>query len=392
MGRLAEAWTHVRQRWPWMASVPVPLLLEAHTVGDAVRIGLSWWGWLLAQGLLLPLLLRRRYPLAVFAIVAGMVLVQDLTEAHLTAGFALLVAVYNVAAHARRRFRIQAGLLLETVLIVASLRLAPAGDSFLISLVFLNSLVAAAVFLGTTVRTRRQYLESLEERAERAERERDQQAWLAATAERTRIAREMHDVIAHSLSVVIRLADGAVTVNRTDPDSATSAMEQVAVTGRQALAEMRRLLGVLRDAPTAGVSSVVEMAPSPGLAHLDTLLDDVRATGLWVELTMTGSPRALPGTAEAAIYRVVQESLTNVLKHAVSPTRVDVELRWRADRVLIRVRDDGTVVGLPGGASGHGLRGMLERVALYEGDVTYGPTSPRGWEVNATIRVNGAVA
>ncbi|MDT3439947.1 MULTISPECIES: sensor histidine kinase [unclassified Pseudofrankia] len=342
--------------------------------------------------MVLPLFLRRHDPQAVFVVVAVAVVVQESVGVRLAAASALLVAIYTIAAHGRRRHRALNATLIEAVAVVASIRLAPLANSVLGSFIFVNSLVAAAIFLGMAVHSRRQYLASLEDRARRAERERDHQAQLAATAERARIAREMHDVIAHSLSVVIRLADGAVVVGRTEPDTATEAMEQVASTSRQALAEMRRLLGVLREVQGPMDVPALEMAPQPGFDQLDTLLDDVRATGLPVRFTVRGAPRPLPTTAESTIFRLVQESITNVLKHAVRPTRVDVELSWQGDEIAITVRDDGITTRRTPTPGGHGLRGMLERIALYDGDLSWGPASPGGWELRATMRLHEVVA
>jgi signal transduction histidine kinase len=309
--------------------------------------------------------------------------VQWTLDVRLVADVALLVALYTVAAHRDRRHWIPAAAVLEVGVVLASVRFAPAGDGVFGSIVFLSGLVTAALFLGTTLRTRRDYLTSVEDRARRLERERDQQAQLAATAERTRIAREMHDVVAHSLSVIIALADGAAATSSSDPDEARGAMTQVATTGRQALGEMRRLLGVLRDDAPA------QLAPQPTLARLDTLLDDVRSTGLPAKLAISGQPQSLPSTAEATVYRVVQESVTNVLKHAERPTAVNVSLNWTVDRLGIEVVDNGrTPTGTEAG-TGHGLRGMRERVALFGGELWAGPAANGGWRVYAMLPVQG---
>ena len=172
-------------------------------------------------------------------------------------------------------------------------------------------MVIASALLGISVQNRRALLASLQERAARLELERDQQGRLAAAAERARIAREMHDIVAHNLTVVIALADGAVFAARESPEQATAAMEKVSRTGREALAEMRRLLGVLNDERRRLCGS-----PQPGISELNQLVDQVRTTGVPVDLEIEGDPAGLPAGVQLATYRIVQEALTNTLKHA----------------------------------------------------------------------------
>ena len=380
-----------RRRWPWLVDISA-LLLEIPTIVDLANPGdhhhggghpASLMTWIIAQALILPLLARRRFPVAVFGGLLVIALGQCIWSELSVADFALLVALYTIAAHRDRRQAIIAAGLLEVGAIFASFYSNPVGDDTLAAIVFLTGLVAAAYFIGVTQRTRREFMASLVDRAERLERERDQQAELAATAERTRIAREMHDIVAHSLSVVITLADGAVAATEADPAAATTAMRQVGETGRQALAEMRRLLGVLRDPRPA------ELAPQPDLQRLDALIEDVRRAGLAVDFVVTGSPRDLPSTAQATVYRIVQESLTNVLKHAVRPSLARVTLAWSPDELTVEIFDDGAPVRatVPSMAptGGQGLQGIGERVALYDGSLVTGPNSPRGWIVRARL-------
>ena len=228
-----------------------------------------------------------------------------------------------------------AAAVVEVGVILAAIRYSP-GHGLIPSIVFLTGIVAAGLFIGTTLRARRAYLAALVERAARLEHERDQQARLAATAERTRIAREMHDIVAHSLSVVISLADGAALTNRSHPDQATAAMEQVSAVGRQALSETRRLLGVLRDD-----HDPADLAPQPGLDRLDDLLARVRDAGLPTRLVVTGQPVRLAATEQTAVYRIVQEALTNVIKHARHVTDVQVRLDWSAEGLDVEISDDG---------------------------------------------------
>jgi signal transduction histidine kinase len=242
--------------------------------------------------------------------------------------------------------------------------------------------VAAPCFLGGYLRTREAYLFALVERNRRLEHERDQQARLAAAAERASIAREMHDIVAHSLAVIITMAEAAAAKRRSDPDRAAAAMEQVAETGRQALDQTRRLLGVLRTSEPAANSS-----PLPGLAQLDALLEQVRTTGLASELTVTGRRFPLAEGPQLAIYRIIQEALTNTLKHARGATRVQVLLTYDEPSAEIRIDDDGQPAAGTGRQMrpGHGLAGMHERAALYGGDATAGPRPGGGWTVTARL-------
>jgi signal transduction histidine kinase len=374
-----------RRRWAQRH----PRLVDTAIAGCVFLVGLTMlayharehpWLWALDLTLVVPLIWRRRWPLAVFAVLAAAALVQWLLGLRLTADVALLVALYTVAAYERRRNAVAAAAVLEIGVALAAFRFAPA-RGVIASVVFLSGLVAAAFFIGTTVQTRRAYLAALVDRAARAERERDQQARLAATAERARLARELHDVVAHSLTVVVTLAEAAAVAADTDPPAAKAAMGDVAGTGRAALTEMRRLLGVLRADPG---DAEVALAPVPGLDRLDELIGGARTAGLPVRLTVGGSPRPLTPTLDATAYRVVQEALTNVLKHAVAPTRVDVVVRWSERSVELSVTDDGRSVP-PAGAPGHGLQGMRERLALFEGEVTAGPTTTGGWAVRVRL-------
>ncbi|WP_168626121.1 histidine kinase [Cryobacterium sp. BB307] len=243
------------------------------------------------------------------------------------------------------------------------------------------AIVLLATLIGTNVGNRRRYVAALVDRAAQLARERDQQTLLAAASERSRIARELHDIVAHSLSVMVRLSDGAQAVAETDPSAAKVAMEHVGTVGRRSLAEMRRLLGVLREDGTA-----VEAAPQPKLTDLAELIDGYRAAGLPVVLQLSGTPPTADGV-QVAIFRTVQECLTNALRYARSPSRVLVDIRYStAEGVVIEVTDDG--------ASGpaqesvgteRGLIGIAERAALYGGSVDSGEKPDGGWRVRVTL-------
>jgi signal transduction histidine kinase len=247
--------------------------------------------------------------------------------------------------------------------------------------VLLSGMVTAAFVLGVNLRTRRALLASLQDRALRAERERDQQSQIAAAKERALIAREMHDIVAHNLSVMIALADGAAFAARTNAVESEAAARHVSATGRQALDEMHRLLSVLR-----GSGETASLAPQPGIAQIDELVTQVRAAGLPTSWTVDGQPFPLSPTAGLAAYRVVQEALTNVLKHADNPREAKVTLRYADPIVDLEVVDDGRgAPGQVGDAAGHGLSGMRERVGVFGGEVTAGARPGGGWKVHARL-------
>ena len=337
--------------------------------------------WLFTVALAVPVIWRRRYPVGVFAVTYAIAVAQLLVTGRLVAFPAILIVLYTVGRHAPRRAAFAAAAALEAGVVWSTL-----GGGFVRSLIEITALVAAVFFLGTNLRTRQAYLAALVERARRLERERDQQARIAAAAERASIAREMHDIVAHSLAVIITMAEAAVAKRRSDPDRAGAAMEQVSEIGRQALGETRRLLGVLRtDDPAGGYT------PLPGLAQLDTLLEQVRATGLAAELIVTGCRFAVPEGAQLAAYRIVQEALTNTIKHARGATRVQVRLRYAEPVIQVDTVDNGhprAAVSLRDPA-GHGLAGMSERAALYDGTVQAGPRPGGGWAVSTRLSLAG---
>ncbi|GAA1432291.1 histidine kinase [Microlunatus lacustris] len=235
--------------------------------------------------------------------------------------------------------------------------------------------------LGTNVGHRRRHIRELVDRAERIARERDQQVEIARALERERIAREMHDVIAHSLSVMIAVADGAHAAAGERPDEAEEAIARVAETGRRTLGEVRRLLGGVRGEDG---NSAAEFAPQPDASQLAPLVAGFRAAGLPVRLVVTGTPSVDP-LLGLTVYRIVQESLTNVLRHARRVRSATVTVTWTAEEVTVLVRD----LASPGTLSpstGRGLLGMRERVALYEGIVEAGPHEDGGWRVFARLR------
>jgi signal transduction histidine kinase len=337
--------------------------------------------WLLA---LLPLLvgaalaLRRRTPLAMWlAIWAGVALLCLLAHNSLRGlafTFVLLAAAYSLGAHASFR-RAVAGLLLTVPVVVV---LGYAGE---LGLAFgkgrepgaaLALLQLAAFWLAGVLVHARGQAAALAARNATLQRQAEQ----AVAAERTRIARELHDIVAHHLSVIVLQAAGT----RASGKPAEATLEKIENSARQALTETRRLLGVLRDP-----DDEAGLGPQPGIGDLDELAASVRAAGLPVHLVIDGDPAALPAAVDVSVYRIVQESLTNVLKHA-GPARAEVAIGCTADIVTVEVTDNGIAeLGRKAAAGGHGLAGMRERAAVFGGELAAGPRPDGGFAVRARL-------
>ncbi|GAA4674526.1 sensor histidine kinase [Phytohabitans rumicis] len=371
------------RRHPRWADAGLAALLAAFT-GPATLAGAGVAAGLWFAAVHLPLVWRRRWPVAVFWAVYALAILSALVVGVRVEGLypelPVAVAVYTAARYGRRR---------QLVPIVVAIEV-PALAVFLLdgphwtALGFVSAVLATTVLLGIVVSTRQAYLAELEERARRLERERDQQAQLAAAAERARIARDMHDIVAHSLAVMVALADGAALTATASPERAADAMGKVSATGRQALGEMRRVLGLLRDGADG-------RAPQPGLADVDALVEQVRAAGVRVAVTVEGVPGDWGPGAGVAVYRIVQEALTNTLKHAGPDASAHVLLRFRDGGAEVEVTDDGAhrPAAAPAGG-GHGVPGMIERAAAYGGGVEAGPrTGGPGWRVRARLRFDG---
>jgi len=252
-------------------------------------------------------------------------------------------------------------------------------------------LMLAATLVGVTVGDRKRYVAALVELAAQLARERDQQAQLARITERGRIAREMHDIIAHSLSVMVALANGADALLVTDPERSRAALREVASTGRGSLTEMRRLLGVLSDDPAhqnASAATDAPLNPQPGTDQLVDLVGSFRSAGLPARLEFTGRIPGSPGM-QLTIYRIVQESLTNALRYSAQPTAVSVRLTRVPGQIEVVIADDGrsrTTATSQG--AGRGIIGLRERVALYDGTLVAGHRPSGGWQVRATMAVD----
>ncbi|WP_411700228.1 sensor histidine kinase [Conyzicola sp.] len=241
-----------------------------------------------------------------------------------------------------------------------------------------STFLLIVVLVAINVGNRRRYVVALLDRASQLARERDQRARLAAADERARIAREMHDIVSHGLTVMVTLAEGSAATARSDSERAADAMRQVAETGRQALTDMRRMLGLLDD----GLPG--ELGPQPGIADLNDLVSRFRAAGLVVRFSSEGAPPADPAE-QLTVYRLVQESLTNVLRHSAIPAVAEVTVRYEPSEVTVSVTNDGPVVEAPTPGGGRGTVGMRERVALYGGTIESAPRPGGGWSVVATL-------
>ena len=341
----------------------------------------------LVIALAVPVVFRRAYPVAAFAAAIAVGALQVLINSKPNpTDLAIVILLYTLAAYTPRRISITGLAICLAGSAAAVLRWMPGRlsmwDSLLVgSIMFAGPSLIAWVF-GDSMRYRRAYYTNLEDRAARLEAERDAQAQIAAAAERARIARELHDVVAHNVSVMVVQADGASYALGSDPDRARQALAAIAATGRQALAEMRRMLGVLRrdeDGTEPG------RAPLPGIGQLGELLEQTRATGLPVSFTVEGVPQPFPDGAALAAYRIVQESLTNTRKHGGPRATAEVTLRYLEDALLLRIADDGRGAAAASDGAGHGLTGMRERVAVYGGWVQAGPCPSGGYHVAALL-------
>jgi signal transduction histidine kinase len=330
-----------------------------------------------------PLLWRRRAPLVSCSLVMAGIVIQALSSGDSPEGLELIalwaVAPFSVAAYGDRRSALLGGAAVLTAFAVyaatnADITSGRAADAW--AGAFFLILAVGSWLAGSAVHARRERA-SLQARASNAERE----ASVAVDEERARIARELHDIIAHNLSVVVLQAAGARARTADAGDSST--LEKIEHSGREALVEMRRLLGVLRRDDAADAAS---LSPSPGIEELRPLADRLRDAGLAVELTLDGDRSTLPPALELSAYRIVQEALTNTLKHAGPEAHVAVRVARESDAVTVEVADDGARRPAPlSQAPGHGLIGMRERVALFGGEVHAGPRPEGGFSVRARL-------
>jgi signal transduction histidine kinase len=346
--------------------------------GQPVRLSLAT-GAIVAILTAAALPLRRIWPVPVFAwtLLAAVILAQWPDRGALFP-VALAISLYTVAATMRRAEALAAAILVTGVIL---LTVAQDGTRhWAVAVSDAAGFAVAVLVIGLYAGTRRAYLGELRDRARRLERERDQTSALAAAEERARIAREMHDSVAHHLTIIVALSDGALRAVTRAPEEAASAIRDVAGTARQALTETRRLLGVLRTD-----SGPEPRQPLPGLADLESLLGHVRAAGLPVRYERSGSAADLPPAIQLAVFRLVQEALTNTMKHAGPGASAAVRLQLTAAEVRVDVEDDGVSPSPKSAAGGGGLIGMRERISAYGGDLDFGPRDPRGWRVTARL-------
>jgi signal transduction histidine kinase len=329
----------------------------------------------LALAQTLPLAFRRVRPVAVLAttLIAGIAFNLGFADSP-TLPLGVVVSLYTVAVSCERTVSKRAALVTGVTL---PLPLLVAADFEVDSALLPLALTAGAWMLGDNLRTRRAYLVELEAKAARLEREREEEARRAVAREQARIARELHDVISHNVSVMVVQAAAGADVFDAEPSRARSVLTSIEATGREALSELRRLLGVIRTDEDEDPA----LAPQPGLDRLAQLLDQVRAAGLPVELAVEGQRSPLSPGLDLAAYRMVQEALTNTLKHA-NASHAKVTLRFCHDELAIDVLDDGRGATV-NESSGRGLAGMRERAALYDGSIRAGPRSEGGFEVTA---------
>jgi signal transduction histidine kinase len=359
-------------------------------LGITFRAG-SVVGVLLLAAETLPLTWRRRSPRAVLAVLTASAVVLLLAGFRPTvADLGLVVAVYSVAGHSSRRSAVISGLAflvaLAALMVIADLKY-PQEQTQAQQYIVNFATFAFAWFLGVLQRNRREHTAKLEALNRQLAEERESRARWAVSEERSRIARELHDVIAHAVSVMVVQAGAARRVADTRPEQARDAMTSIESTGRQALGEMRRLVGVLRhgDEPTS-------LDPQPSFADVPALVEEARKAGLEVELDVKGEPRPLAAGVDLSAYRIVQEALTNVRKHA-GPATVEVRVRYGPHSLHIEVTDDGRSVSdhaSSNGNRGQGLIGMRERVALYGGKLEVGPRPHGGFRVLADLPLEAA--
>ncbi|MFF7440932.1 histidine kinase [Streptomyces sp. NPDC008122] len=375
-----------------------------------VLFGFSWVGQTprvdrpVAYGVIAALFslvvaLRRRAPEKMLLLAVALGVVQlGFGLMPFVADFAMLVIIFTVAAHDgprwASRLALVGGLSASTLSQIRWPMAGPGSDAAKVFFTIIMTVpFALAWVLGDSLRTRRAYFAQLEERASRLEQEREAQAKVAVAAERARIARELHDVVAHNVSVMVVQADGAAYVMDSSPETAKQALETISTTGRQALAEMRRLLGILR---TGEHQEAGEYVPQPDVGQIEDLVEQVRGAGLTVDFAIEGSPRPLPSGVELTAYRIVQEALTNTRKHGGPDVGASVRLVYFDDGLGLLVEDDGR--GAPqemyedGGADGrgHGLIGMRERVGMVGGTLDAGPRPGGGFRISALLPLKPA--
>ncbi len=379
--------SHPRVADALLAGLVTAVALGAHlfidSTGETEVSDPTWWSPLLVLASTVPLAWRRRWPVAVLVAVSVPECILQASEM-VGAGFLnILIATYSLGAYvAGRRLVVSGALTFACLLGFVAVGVAVDGVDAA-TLVSTTVLYAGAILLGDNMRRRRERADELVERAERAERERELLAVQQVQQERTRIAREMHDVVAHSLSVMIIQAGAARRQVRAHPDQAVGALENIESTGREAMSEMRRILGVLRSDAARDGDDAVDLAPQPSLAALGDLV--AASSDLPIELHTDGDLDGVPAAVELSAYRVVQEALTNVRRHAGRVDHVAVAVQRADGRLTVTVEDDGRGASALAHDPGFGIIGMRERVGMFGGTLEAGPRSGGGWRVRAVF-------
>lgn len=356
------------------------------------------WAVVLTLLIVMPLLLRRRYPLLVLGLITIGILIYrylNIPESSFTV-YALLLAYFGAGAYGKSNYRdwvraiagiVVIGMLTYSVFFVETGSNAPARTIlYQISVILLNVfLFAAAWWIGEIFRTLREREIQLQERTVQLENERDENARRAVLDERVRIARELHDVVAHHVSVMGIQAGAARRVLKQQPEKANDMLSQIESSSRSAVVELQRLLGFLRQQ-----NQVDDIAPQPGFKQIEGLLEQIRAAGLPVELKIAGQIMPLPTSIDLAVYRIVQEALTNTLKHA-GPASAKVNIQYTENGITVEIEDNGNsaVTGPESENKGRGLIGMRERVSLHGGEFQAGRLPQGGFLVRATLPLTG---
>ena len=374
MSSALPAW--VRNPPARVVDVLVCLLIGVPTVGTAVASGAHQdrlaWGIVFGLATTLPLLVRRRWPFAALALI---VVAAVLANVDVPFPFPMMVALYTIGANRSWEATIAAGGAVVATAVVYALAGGPQVGTGDIVAVALGCALSAGV--GLYVGSKRASISALEAETARLEHERELLAQRAVAEERVRIAQELHDVVAHNVSLIVVQAQ-ALGATAGDPH-VTEATDGIADLGRRTMAEMHRTLRLLRAS-----EEQPEFAPQPGPGDLDGLLERSRAAGLRVELAVEGAPRPVAQSVDLSAFRIVQEALTNVLKHA-GRARTSVTIAYGPDALELTIVDSGNGGASPAAPGGHGLIGMRERTALFGGTLIAGPRPGEGFEVRASL-------
>ena len=340
----------------------------------------------------LPLLARRRAPVVVLAVLLAACITQISFSFAMRSDLGLLVALYSVCRYRDGRVIWWASAATLAVPLFAVFQLPPLVQQRYLALFFLGCSMVAAIALGLAAKSRHAELQALADRAARLEVEREQRTQLATAVERARVSREMHDIVGHNLAVITGLADGAAGLAAHQPTNTadtTRAFELIADTSRQALSELRRTLGVMRDQDVDHDADQPRFTPQPGLTDVPRLIERVQGAGPRVTYTTNGDLTELAPGLQLTVYRIIQEALTNILKHAKAATHVTVTVSRQPHTAAVTVRDDAPLrAARDQQGEGHGLLGLRERTSLAGGTMTAGPGPDRGWSVSVTLPVD----